>query len=367
MSAVDKAALREANARAHRIRAGIASYLTTLADVAAAYRERDWHTLGYADWSAYVEGEFSAQRMRLTPEHRQKAVEELRLAGLSQRAIGTALGVSQETVRRDLSGDSNVSPDAVRGIDGKVYPTQTRPSPMQAGTGPGETADVGVAAAVSPLDRPETGEAHAGLDDALLVERRGVEAGSDSLAGDGEAGRPDTTPASPQTATDVPISSVDGPVPNRHAGPAAGPTSPGPAVTPPRWDPDERRAHTDDVLRRQDIDAAHRTATTIVTSVRSQVATVLTGCRYGERGLVTKQMVSDLYDAIDLLGEEINGEMKVHTAEQYLARYRRRGERSAKRTRASDRVSVGKNAPMDNANRFVSIADCFPLIGRTVA
>jgi hypothetical protein len=59
--------------------------------------------------------------------------------------------------------------------------------------------------------------------------------------------------------------------------------------------------------------------------------------------------------------------MKVHTAEQYLARYRRRGERSAKRTRASDRVSVGKNAPMDNANRFVSIADCFPLIGRTVA
>jgi hypothetical protein len=232
MSAVDKAALREANARAHRIRAGIASYLTTLADVAAAYRERDWHTLGYADWSAYVEGEFSAQRMRLTPEHRQKAVEELRLAGLSQRAIGTALGVSQETVRRDLSGDSNVSPDAVRGIDGKVYPTQTRPSPMQAGTGPGETADVGVAAAVSPLDRPETGEAHAGLDDALLVERRGVEAGSDSLAGDGEAGRPDTTPASPQTATDVPISSVDGPVPNRHAGPAAGPTSPGPAVTP---------------------------------------------------------------------------------------------------------------------------------------
>jgi hypothetical protein len=103
---------------------------------------------------------------------------------------------------------------------------------MQAGTGPGETADVGVAAAVSPLDRPETGEAHAGLDDALLVERRGVEAGSDSLAGDGEAGRPDTTPASPQTATDVPISSVDGPVPNRHAGPAAGPTSPGPAVTP---------------------------------------------------------------------------------------------------------------------------------------
>jgi DNA-binding CsgD family transcriptional regulator len=211
MSAVDKAALREANARAHRIRAGIASYLTTLADVAAAYRERDWHTLGYADWSAYVEGEFSAQRLRLTPEHRQKAVEELRLAGLSQRAIGTALGVSVGTVNADLSGVQNRTPDEIQGSDGKTY-SSTRPSPIQPGT--------------DDQDHPTSGEARAGLA-ALPAEADGTAMPS---AGDGEAGPP--VPASPQTAVDAPISSVDGPAPNRHGGPAAGPTSSGPAVTP---------------------------------------------------------------------------------------------------------------------------------------
>jgi hypothetical protein len=154
---------------------------------------------------------------------------------LSDREHARRCGVSHNTVSgvrvaMEESGQL-VSLTSRTGGDGRERPA-SRPSPMQAGTGSGETADVGVAAAVSPLDHPETGEAHAGLDDALLVERRGVEAGSDSLAGDGDAGLGGTSPASPQTATDVPISSVDGPVPNRHAGPAAGPTSPGPAVTP---------------------------------------------------------------------------------------------------------------------------------------
>lgn len=113
---------RPALERASKIRAGITNYLETLAVIAVAYQERDWESLGYDGWDAYVDGEFGHERLRLSPEHRQKAVRELRLAGLSQRAIGHAVGVSQETVRRDLaSGDSNVSPDEITGVDGKRY------------------------------------------------------------------------------------------------------------------------------------------------------------------------------------------------------------------------------------------------------
>lgn len=116
-----------ARARAARIRAGIQTYVHTLADIAAAYAERDWTALGYADWQAYVDGEYGAERLRLTPEARQSAVRELRLAGMSQRAIGTTLGVSKATVANDLAEvvNSDHLPE-VRGTDGKTY-SATRP------------------------------------------------------------------------------------------------------------------------------------------------------------------------------------------------------------------------------------------------
>lgn len=146
-----------ARARAERIRAGIHNYLETLAEIALAWERRDWQVLGYADWPAYVDGEFGADRLRLPAEHRQRAVAELRLAGMSQRAIATAVGVDQATVQRDLArGDASASPAEVRGVDGKTY-APTRPAPASAqpsaaaGPDPGErvwiaTARKGIAA-----------------------------------------------------------------------------------------------------------------------------------------------------------------------------------------------------------------------------
>lgn len=122
-----------ARARAARIRAGIQNYLHTLADIAAAYAQRDWTALGYADWQSYVDGEYSEHRLRLTPEHRAKAVAELRLAGMSQRAIGSALGVSQDTVRRDLTEvNDSVHVGEIQGADGKTYAASRpqTPAPM---------------------------------------------------------------------------------------------------------------------------------------------------------------------------------------------------------------------------------------------
>lgn len=132
MTTIAKTDVRTARQRAGRIRDGIHTYLETLALIQLAWQERDWETLGYDDWDSYVETEFSEARLRLPAEHRQKAVVELRLAGMSQRAIGSALGVSQKTVDRDLdsseSNDSHALPDRVTSLDGRERPA-SRPAP----------------------------------------------------------------------------------------------------------------------------------------------------------------------------------------------------------------------------------------------
>lgn len=74
---------------------------------------------------------------------------------------------------------------------------------------------------------------------------------------------------------------------------------------PPAWDPEERRQHEEDVQRRRDIDAAQRHAASIVTDLRSSVVTIVTGCRLGETGLVTADMIRDLLEAIELLKGEL--------------------------------------------------------------
>jgi hypothetical protein len=74
--------------------------------VSTAYHERDWGTLGYESWDAYVEGEFAGQLPKLSRDERRQFVAELREAGLSTRAIGSVAGISKDTVNRDLAGVS---------------------------------------------------------------------------------------------------------------------------------------------------------------------------------------------------------------------------------------------------------------------
>lgn len=180
-----------ARARAAQIRAGIQNYLHTLGNIAAAYAQRDWTALGYGSWESYVDGEYGADRLHLSPEHRQKAVAELRLANMSQRAIGTVLGVSQETVRRDLAGDSDVSPAVIQGADGKTYAATRTSSP----TGP-ESAPIAELPQDPDRSGPMPGEVEAH--------------GTDFLGG--TTGSPSSTsPAGPGDAGDsVPVASVEG-------------------------------------------------------------------------------------------------------------------------------------------------------------
>jgi hypothetical protein len=87
------------------------------------HAERQWLALGYDTWDALCADHFDGHRIALPAADRREAVAGLRSAGLSTRAIASVVGASRETVRRDLdSGDTNVSPVPVSGLDGKTYP-----------------------------------------------------------------------------------------------------------------------------------------------------------------------------------------------------------------------------------------------------
>lgn len=120
-----------ARARVERIRGHISA---AWADIVAAHRDRDWITLGYESWDSMCEGEFSGARIALPLEDRRAIVGDLRAEGMSTRAIGSALGVGQSTVRRDLSTEPNGSVDRITGLDGKSRPA-TRPAIVDLETG----------------------------------------------------------------------------------------------------------------------------------------------------------------------------------------------------------------------------------------
>jgi ParB-like chromosome segregation protein Spo0J len=69
----------------------------------------------------------NADRRHLTEEQRRPVVKALAEEGHSRRAIGRALGVSHDTVRRDLQSqvdDAVHLPERVEGQDGKSYPVR---------------------------------------------------------------------------------------------------------------------------------------------------------------------------------------------------------------------------------------------------
>lgn len=119
MARVERA-VSVAQKRAERIRGGMQSFIATRKEIAAAYAERDWFTLGYASFEAYVESEFSQARLRLSPDERREAVAELRRAGMSQHAIASTLDVGVGTVNRDLrTVPFGTVPDRITGTDGR--------------------------------------------------------------------------------------------------------------------------------------------------------------------------------------------------------------------------------------------------------
>jgi len=121
-------------AHARRLVDTIKTAVTSAHDaIVQAYRERVWEPLGYASWDELCEAEFKV-RLRLPVDERREAVGNLRAAGLSTRAIGSALGLSKDTVQRESppAGVSNETPAGpVTGLDGKRYqPRRDTPPPI---------------------------------------------------------------------------------------------------------------------------------------------------------------------------------------------------------------------------------------------
>lgn len=66
----------------------------------------------------------NTDRRQLDASQRREIVAALREQGHSTTAIAGAVGVSDETVRRDLAGSTHVEPERVTGRDGKSYPAK---------------------------------------------------------------------------------------------------------------------------------------------------------------------------------------------------------------------------------------------------
>jgi hypothetical protein len=107
--------------------------------IVEAYQRRAWAVLGYESWDAYRITEFGGAPLRLPREERPEMVASLREAGLSQRAIASATGVSQSTIRDDVAQVSrNYSPDADPDADPDGYAGEPITAPQRV---PGEPPD----------------------------------------------------------------------------------------------------------------------------------------------------------------------------------------------------------------------------------
>ena len=104
-----------------------------------AYTSRAWSVLGYSSWDDYCTREFGTSRIRLPREERQEVVASMREIGMSTRAIASATGNSDRTIRRELAGAANAAPESpVTGMDGKTYSPRPRhdPEPHERHTAP---------------------------------------------------------------------------------------------------------------------------------------------------------------------------------------------------------------------------------------
>lgn len=109
--------------------AGAVAHLTLL-------REAGAHTLsGFDSWGAYVVARFGdlLGELRLAIEDRRAVTYALREDGDSQGAIARRLGVSSDTVSRDLLVTGDPAPERITSADGSVRAARTGRTEAPAG------------------------------------------------------------------------------------------------------------------------------------------------------------------------------------------------------------------------------------------
>lgn len=106
----------EAEARAQDIRTTTGHLLQTMAD---AWDQQDHLTLGYSSWAEYCRVEFDGRiALPRTRGDRRDLVRALSEAGLSQRAVAAATGMSRNTVARYVAPEvAQIEPPVVEHQD----------------------------------------------------------------------------------------------------------------------------------------------------------------------------------------------------------------------------------------------------------
>lgn len=106
----------EAEARAQDIRTTTGHLLRTLAD---AWYQQDHVTLGYGSWAEYCRAEFDGRiALPRSRGDRRELVRALSEAGLSQRAVAAATGMSRNTVARYVAPEvAQIEPPVVEHQD----------------------------------------------------------------------------------------------------------------------------------------------------------------------------------------------------------------------------------------------------------
>jgi hypothetical protein len=117
LAALDR---NEAKQRLERVKCGVERIWD---DLVVLYQGRAWLVLGYQSWDALCDAEFGGTRIALPRQQRQEIVCDMRGAGMSTRAIASAIGVDHKTVQNDLmksTGENSPVVHTVVGLDGRA-------------------------------------------------------------------------------------------------------------------------------------------------------------------------------------------------------------------------------------------------------
>lgn len=115
----------EARAHTDRMRLGAQELWH---DFEVAYVRRADIALGYEDWDAYCSAELGGSKLGLPREERDGVIASMRSAGMPQRAIASATGISKTTVNEVSKGlYQSGTDDRVVGLDGRSRPASKPP------------------------------------------------------------------------------------------------------------------------------------------------------------------------------------------------------------------------------------------------
>jgi hypothetical protein len=126
---LDVAAATRLDKRIRLMAATVRENLIKIADLVEEAKAGQVHVaLGFASWTAYLADALGGQ-LELGTDDRRAVVELLAGEGMSNRAIATAVGVTEGTVRNDKVR-SDCAPEPVTGLDGKTYAKKPKKKPV---------------------------------------------------------------------------------------------------------------------------------------------------------------------------------------------------------------------------------------------